>query len=90
MIDALGFDRALTQGDLHRPQQLVAVERNAAAVALNDDKLAQLHPLEGRETKTAGKAHAAAAYDRAIFRGVVKSLTWVSRLAQFGQRITGF
>src|SRR3984885_806783 len=68
LVDALGIDRALAAGDLHRPQQLVAVERHAAAVALDDDQLAQLHPLECRKAEIAGQADAAAADDGRIFR----------------------
>ena len=40
LIDALGLDWTLTQRNLHRAQQLVAVERGAAAVALDDYQLA--------------------------------------------------
>src|SRR5262249_44357666 len=53
--------------DLHRTQELVAVERNAPAVALDHGELAQLHALESREAEIAGEADAAAADDRAVF-----------------------
>src|SRR5262249_12076973 len=66
LFDALGLDRPLAQGDLHRAQQLVAVERHAAAVALDYDQLAQLHALEGGKAEIAGQAHAAAADDGGI------------------------
>ena len=58
LLDALGLDRALAQRDLHRAHQLVAVERHAAAVALDHDELAQLHALEGGEAEIAGQADA--------------------------------
>src|SRR5262249_44119368 len=68
LIDALGLDRALAQRDLHRAQELVAVEGNAPAVALDHRELTQLHPLEGREAEIAGKANAATADDGRVFR----------------------
>jgi len=43
LVDALGLDRTLAQGDLDRAQQLVAIERHTAAVALDHNELAQLH-----------------------------------------------
>src|SRR5262249_49369381 len=66
LVDALGLDRPLAQRDLHRAQQLVAVERDAAAVALDDSELAQLHALEGGEPEVAAQAHAAPADDGGI------------------------
>ncbi len=66
LLDALGLDRALAQRDLHRAHQLVAVERHAAAVALDHGQLAQLHALEGGEAEIAGQADAAAADHRQI------------------------
>src|SRR5262249_25266451 len=66
LIDALGLDRTLAQRDLHRAQQLVAVERHAAAVALDDHELAQLHALERCKAEIAGQAHPAAADDGGI------------------------
>src|SRR5262249_41724527 len=66
LVDALRLDRTLAQRDLHRAQQLVAVERHAAAVALDDHKLAQLHALEGGKAEIAGEAHPAAADDGGI------------------------
>src|SRR5215469_3145189 len=66
LIDALRLDRTLAQRDLDRAQQLVSVERHAAAVALDDHKLAQLHALEGGKAEIAGETHAAAADDGGI------------------------
>src|SRR5579872_1453298 len=66
LVDALGLDRPLAQRDLHRAQQLVAVERHPAAVALDDHQLAQLHALEGGEAEIARQADAAAADDRGV------------------------
>src|SRR5713101_3243245 len=68
LIDALRLDRTLAQRDLHRAQELVTVKRHAAAVALDDDELAQLYPLECREAEIAGEADATAADDGAILR----------------------
>src|SRR4029079_7060453 len=68
LVDALGLDRPLAQRDLDRPQQLIAIERHAPAVALDDDELAQLHALEGGEAEIARQADAAAADDGGIFR----------------------
>src|SRR6202166_5337975 len=68
LVDALGIDRALAAGDLHRAQQLVAVERHAPAVALDDDELAQLHALERGEAKVAGEANATTTDRRGILR----------------------
>ena len=68
LVDAFRIDRSLAAGDLHRAQQLVAVERHAPAVALDHRQLAQLHPLEGGEAEIAGQADAAAADDRRILR----------------------
>src|ERR1051326_6385395 len=67
LVDAFGLDRAFAQRDLHRAQELVAVERHAPAVALDDDQLAQLHTLESGEAEIAGEANAAAADDRRVF-----------------------
>src|SRR3954449_4219253 len=58
LLDPLRIDRPLAQGDLQRAHQLVAVERHAAAVALDDREFAQLHPLEGGEAEIAGHADA--------------------------------
>src|SRR6202035_1496935 len=68
LVDALGIDRALAAGDLHRTQQFIAVERHAPAVALDDDQFAQLHPLESGEAEIAGQADATAADDGGILR----------------------
>src|SRR5271166_5845833 len=68
LIDALGLDRALAQRDLHRAQELVAVEWHATAVALDDHELAQLHPFEGGEAEIAGKAYPTTADDAAVLR----------------------
>src|SRR6202020_2406533 len=66
LVDALGIDRTLAAGDLHGAQQLVAVERHAPAIALDDGQFAQLYPLEGGEAEIAGETDAAAADDRRI------------------------
>src|SRR5262249_50120461 len=66
LVDALGLDRTLAQRDLHRAQQLVAVERHAAAVALDDHELAQLHAFERGKAEIAAQAHPAAADDGGI------------------------
>src|SRR5262249_6498243 len=68
LLDALGLDWALAQRDLHRAQELVAVERYAAAVALDHHQLAQLHALERRKAEIAGDADAAAPDDGGILR----------------------
>ena len=67
LLDALGLNRPLAQRNLHRPHELVAIERNAATVALYDGQFAQLHALEGRETEIAGQTNAAAADHGRIF-----------------------
>src|ERR1700710_1870568 len=56
LLDPLGIDRPLAQGDLQRAHQLVAVERHPAAVALDHREFTQLHPLEGGEAEIAGHA----------------------------------
>src|SRR3954463_4785892 len=56
LLDPLRIDRPLAQTDLQRADQLVAVERHAAAVALDHGEFAQLHPLEGGEAEIAGDA----------------------------------
>src|SRR5262245_37125039 len=66
LVDALRLDRTLAQRDLDRTQQLVAIERDAAAVALDHRELAQLHALERREAEIAGQAHAPAADHRRV------------------------
>src|SRR5215470_17671921 len=66
LVDPLGLDRTLAQRDLHRAQQLVAVERHAAAVALDHHELAQLHALERREAEIAGQAHTATTDDGGV------------------------
>src|SRR5205085_7582931 len=60
LLDALGLDIALAQRDLDRARELVAVERQTAAVALDHGEFAQLHALERREAELTGEAHAAA------------------------------
>jgi len=47
-LDAVGLDRALAQRDVDRAGQLVAVERLALRVLLDDRQLAQLHSLEAQ------------------------------------------
>src|SRR6476661_9850708 len=67
LVDALGLDRTLAQRDLHRAQQLVAIERYAAAIALDHDELAQLHALERGEAEIAAEAHAPPADHGRVF-----------------------
>ena len=86
LVDPLRLDRALAQRDLHRAQQLVAVERHAPAVALDDDQFAQLHPLESGEAEIAGRQTRRRRMTEEFSVGR-ESFTWVSRLAQLGQRI---
>src|SRR5579862_6706201 len=52
-VHPLALDRALAQRMVDRTFQLVAVESLAAAIFLDHDQFAQLHPLEGGETATA-------------------------------------
>src|SRR6185312_12599919 len=52
-LDAFGLDRPLAQSDLNRTHELVAVERRAASVLLDDHELTQLHPLERGEATPA-------------------------------------
>src|SRR5918996_588787 len=65
-LDPLLLDAALAGGDHDRALQLVAVERHAAAVALDHDQLAQLDPLEGGEPRAAGIALPAPPHRAAI------------------------
>src|SRR5690242_5592792 len=57
-LHALALDRPLAQGDLHRAHQLVAVERHAAAIALDHGEFAKLHALEGGKAEIAGHTDA--------------------------------
>src|SRR5262249_61621924 len=66
LINALRIDRPFAQRDLHRPQELVAVERYAPAIALDHNQFAQLHPLESRETEIAAQTDPATADDGRI------------------------
>src|SRR5262249_28612192 len=68
LLDALAVHRPLAQGDRHRAHELVAVERHAAAVALDDGQLAKLHALEGGEAEIAGHAHPPPTDDGGVFR----------------------
>src|SRR3954471_14961944 len=65
-LHPLRLDRALAQRDLQRADQLVAIERHAAAVALDYGELAQLHPLKGGEAEIAGHAYPAPPDHRGI------------------------
>src|SRR5258707_11531008 len=67
-LDAVGLDRALAQRDVDRAGQLVAVERLALRVLLDDRQLTQLHSLEGREAGAATDAEPPAP-DRAAILG---------------------
>src|SRR5262249_22588327 len=66
LINLLRIDRPFAQRDLHRPQELVAVERHAPAIALDHNQFAQLHPLECCETEIATQTDPAAADDGRI------------------------
>src|SRR5690348_10794862 len=55
-LDAFAFDRPLAQRDLDGARQLVALERFALVVLLDDGQFAQLHALERRETRGAIRA----------------------------------
>jgi hypothetical protein len=68
-LDPVGIDRALAQRDLDGADQLVTLERNAPARALDDHQLAQLDPLEGREPAAAVRADPAAANRRMVVGG---------------------
>src|SRR5262249_40523425 len=52
-LQPLAVDRPLAQRDLHRPEQLLAIERLALAGALYHHELTQLHALERREPRAA-------------------------------------
>src|SRR5882672_711220 len=67
LLDAIGIDIALAHRNGDRARELVAVERNAAAVALDDDEFAQLHALEGGEAEPARKAQPPPPDRRRIF-----------------------
>src|SRR3954452_2831923 len=56
LLDPFRIDLALAQGNLQRAHQLVAIERHAAAVALDHRELAQLHPLKSGEAEIARDA----------------------------------
>src|SRR5690606_35910249 len=66
LLDLLGLHRPLAQGDAQRALQLVTIERRAPPVALEDDQLAQLNPLEGGEAPAALRAGAPAPDGRAV------------------------
>src|SRR5215813_3751778 len=81
LINLLRIDRPFAQRDLHRPQELVAVERHAPAIALDHNQFAQLHPLESRETEIAAQTDPATRMTDESSVGR-ESFTWVSRLPQ--------
>src|SRR5258707_1155644 len=56
LLDPLGIDLALAQGDLQRAHQLVSVERHPAAVAFYHCEFAQLHSLKRGKTEITGDA----------------------------------
>src|SRR3546814_1957840 len=58
----------LAEADLQRASQLVAVERLAFAVRLDDRQFTKLDPLEGGEPGTAVGAIASEADRRVVFR----------------------
>src|SRR3546814_15908784 len=61
-------DRTLRQRQRHGAQQLVAVEGLALAGRLHDGQLAELHPLEGGETRAAVRALTAPADGGVVLR----------------------
>ena len=65
----VGLDRPLAERHLDRAPELVAVERDAAAGALEHGELAQLHALEGGEAFAAFSAITASPDRGVIFRG---------------------
>src|SRR5438270_10209962 len=67
-LDPIRLDRPLAQGDVDRAGELVAVERLALSVLLDDRQFAQLHAFEGREAGRAIRAEAPAP-DRAAIIG---------------------
>src|ERR1700730_10923 len=67
-LDPVGLDRALTQRDVDRAGQLIAVEGLALRGLLDHCQLTQLHPLEGREAGAATDAEPATP-DRAAILG---------------------
>src|SRR5439155_13287733 len=66
-VDLARVDIALACRVTDCPRQLVAIERLALAVFLDDGEVAQLHPLKGGEASTARLALTAAADGGAIF-----------------------
>src|SRR3979409_749603 len=73
LLHPVGIDIALAQRDLDRARELVAVERDAPAVALDHPDLAELHALTGGEAEAASKAQAAPA-DRGRILGRTRVL----------------
>jgi hypothetical protein len=69
LVDPLRLDRALLERDAHRALKLVAIEVLALAVRLDDDEVAQLHPLVGGEAAAAGRAEAPPPDRDVILRG---------------------
>src|SRR5262249_3418838 len=67
LLDPLRLDGALAQRNRHGAHQLVAVERDPPAGALDDGQFAQLHALERRETEIAGQTDTTATDHGRIF-----------------------
>src|SRR4051812_35615875 len=67
-LDALRLDRALADGELDRPRQLITVEWLATAALLDHRQVAQLHALERGEPSAAYRADAAAANGGVVLR----------------------
>ena len=68
LLHLLRLDGPLAQRDRQRAKELVAIEGNAASVALEDHKFAELHALEGREAEVAGQTDTAATDRGRVFR----------------------
>src|SRR3979411_480 len=73
LLHPVGIDIALAQCDLDRARELVAVERDAPAGALDHHKLAARHPPQGGEAEAASEAQAAPA-DRGRILGRTRVL----------------
>jgi butyrate kinase len=69
IVDPVAVDGALLSGQQHRLHQLVALERLALAIGLDDVEIAQLHPLERGEARATGRALPAPADGPAILGG---------------------
>ena len=86
LFDPFGIDIALAQRDFHRTRELVAVERHAAAVALDDlnSRSCTRSKVVKRKLQARHTRRRRMAAESSVGR---ESFTCVSRLAQLGQRI---